>query len=884
MRPVSFPIRELKFPSGLRVVAQRDARAPLVGLFLVVGAGSTSDPVGKEGVAHYVEHLTFRSRPFEKASFRRLLSRAGAGRWNASTGFDDTVYYEIGASSALPQLLRLEGIRMLAPIANVPPATFAVELEVVKNELRQRNETSFTGEVLGSLQALVFPPSHPYARPVIGTRASLSAIQPEDVVSFLRAHYRPDNMTLLVIGDVDLDAIQRIAQQNLPTEMLAATAPVPVARRMPERAPEPPAPPASALVRKQAAVATPELWIGWSLPRAFDADAHTMILVTDAMDAELGGAEREDGDIASVSTALVPGQQASMYVCRVVLHQGAHPERSLEHVVNRLHRVWTDNPDATGSQGESYTLAVRKRSAVVDLLLEAEDLRRHGTQRALSAHFAQDVALYGRATASVTALEQNRVVDYAQRYLTRERARAALFSPPAGEGAQPEARSIETAPDDADPLPISLDAQRLRSVAPAPAIESYRQLTLPNGLRVVIGRHDGLPLASVGLTFHGGVAGADDPATARAAMMLAGPRVKRHGAPDVFGGRMHRYDRTNGVDYILEGAAGNVGIMLAIVAERLQSMTVDPGRLDAFRRDFLPYLQRADQKPELAAERAFRSALLAGHPYGRPATADAMGSLGASALQQWIDVTYTPRNAVLSVVGEIDPGEVERIVVEQFGAWKAANGDWPAPVALGPGPDAAARPSLVTTHWPAATQAQIRFGCLLPPARTPAIAVRHDLAAALLEARLNDKIREELGISYGVGVEARMVRGGTAYLELRGAVVSGQLDATLVVLRDALAQLASAPASDHLIAWQKLEVAQSMSLNYMTNTGIVRALLSSANVGFPPKTIVELPDDLSAATAAGVQEDFQRCTAGRPTLSIVGPEAAARDAFTKAWP
>ena len=127
MRDVSFPLRDLHFPSGLRVIVEEDHRAPVVGVFSLVGAGSTSDPPGKEGLAHYVEHLAFRSRPDGKNSVWSLIERAGAGAWNASTSLDETLYWDVGPKEALPSLLLLEGVRLLAPVSNITPEVAGVE-------------------------------------------------------------------------------------------------------------------------------------------------------------------------------------------------------------------------------------------------------------------------------------------------------------------------------------------------------------------------------------------------------------------------------------------------------------------------------------------------------------------------------------------------------------------------------------------------------------------------------------------------------------------------------------------------------------------------------------------------------------------------------------
>src|SRR4051812_33208532 len=187
LQPVNLPLRTFAFPSGLRVVVEKDTRTPLAGVFAVVGSGSSSDPKGKEGLAHYVEHLAFQSRPFGDLRFRDMLDAAGAITWNAFTDFDETTYYEIGPASGLPDLLRAEAVRLVIPVSNIPIAAQKVELEVVRNELRERNETGFVGAVFSRLQVALFPPGHPNASPIGGTHQSLSTLTKADVDEFAKA-------------------------------------------------------------------------------------------------------------------------------------------------------------------------------------------------------------------------------------------------------------------------------------------------------------------------------------------------------------------------------------------------------------------------------------------------------------------------------------------------------------------------------------------------------------------------------------------------------------------------------------------------------------------------------------------------------------------------
>src|SRR5216684_2554507 len=90
LKPVQFPLRTFALPSGLRIVVEKDSRTPLAGVFVVVGSGSSSDPAGKEGLAHYVEHLAFRTRAGGADSFWDQLDHSGGVDRNASTTFDST--------------------------------------------------------------------------------------------------------------------------------------------------------------------------------------------------------------------------------------------------------------------------------------------------------------------------------------------------------------------------------------------------------------------------------------------------------------------------------------------------------------------------------------------------------------------------------------------------------------------------------------------------------------------------------------------------------------------------------------------------------------------------------------------------------------------------
>src|SRR5262249_2930222 len=111
--------------------------------------------------------------------------------------------------------------------------------------------------------------------------------------------------------------------------------------RLPMDAPAPPAPPPQAKMDvHEHQVPTPMVVIGWSLPGGFRADSSFMHFVTQVLNAHLGGLSREDHDILEVGASLEEGANNSFVICEVILREGAHPEKSAEHVLNALSKLW----------------------------------------------------------------------------------------------------------------------------------------------------------------------------------------------------------------------------------------------------------------------------------------------------------------------------------------------------------------------------------------------------------------------------------------------------------------------------------------------------------------------------------------------------------------
>lgn len=196
--PLQYKHRVLQ--NGLEVYTVQDRTAPTVAIHVWYRVGSKHDPEGRSGFAHLFEHIMFKSTKNMPAEMLDRLTEDVGGFNNATTLEDATAYYEVVPSNYLETLLWAEADRLGA--LNVDEATFKSERDVVKEEFRYRVLSPPYGRLFYEIERNSFV-KHPYRRPGIGSIEDLDAATTEDVQSFHRTFYRPDNAILIVVGDFE---------------------------------------------------------------------------------------------------------------------------------------------------------------------------------------------------------------------------------------------------------------------------------------------------------------------------------------------------------------------------------------------------------------------------------------------------------------------------------------------------------------------------------------------------------------------------------------------------------------------------------------------------------------------------------------------------------
>jgi zinc protease len=202
-----------KLPNGLEVILHEDHSTPIVAVDTWYHVGSGDEQVGRTGFAHLFEHIMFMgSQNVPVGAFDQMLEAAGANN-NGSTTEDRTNYYETLPSNALQLALWLDADRMgfLLPTMDLPKVN--LQRDVVKNERRQRVDNQPYGRADEIILAALYPKSHPYSWPVIGSMADLSAASLADVQNFFRTYYAPNNATLAIAGDFDPATVKKMVAQ-----------------------------------------------------------------------------------------------------------------------------------------------------------------------------------------------------------------------------------------------------------------------------------------------------------------------------------------------------------------------------------------------------------------------------------------------------------------------------------------------------------------------------------------------------------------------------------------------------------------------------------------------------------------------------------------------
>jgi zinc protease len=274
VRPPKLNFTTHTLSNGLQVILLEDHAAPVINLQVWYHVGAKDEHPGHTGFAHLFEHLMFKGSAHVVPDEHSRIIEAAGGFDNASTYDDYTNFFETFPSNYLERVLWLEADRMGS--LNVDEANFKSERQVVEEERRVRVDNQPYGLLEEDLRAAAFT-VHGYHHTPIGSIADLDKSTIEDVRNFFNTFYKPNNATLIIVGDFKSDEALGWAKKYF-EGIPASTKPIPRIDT-----PEPAQTEERVLNKSYSNTPLPAVVIGYKIPARYAPDAYPLDLAANIL-------------------------------------------------------------------------------------------------------------------------------------------------------------------------------------------------------------------------------------------------------------------------------------------------------------------------------------------------------------------------------------------------------------------------------------------------------------------------------------------------------------------------------------------------------------------------------------------------------------------------
>jgi len=274
VRPPELPFTTHKLANGLEVILLEEHTVPVVNLQIWYHVGGKDELPGHTGFAHLFEHLMFKGSAHVGPDEHSRIIEAAGGFDNAETGDDTTNFFETFPSNYLERVLWLEADRLGS--LNVDEANFKSERQVVEEERRVRVDNQPYGSIEEDLRASAFT-VHGYHHTPIGSIADLDQATLQDVRDFFNTYYKPNNATLVIVGDFNSE--QALAWTRQYFEGIP-----PSSKPIPRRdTPEPPQTAERVVDKSYTNTPLPAVVIGYKIPARYSPDAYPLDLAANIL-------------------------------------------------------------------------------------------------------------------------------------------------------------------------------------------------------------------------------------------------------------------------------------------------------------------------------------------------------------------------------------------------------------------------------------------------------------------------------------------------------------------------------------------------------------------------------------------------------------------------
>lgn len=865
------PLEDYYLDNGLRVILARDDSAPVVAVNLTYHVGGANDPEGRSGFAHLFEHMMFYgSAHVKQGEFDKYLTEIGAD-FNAYTADDKTVYYATAPAHELPRILWLESDRMDSLL--VDQQAFDTERQVVIEEYNQRVANAAYGFALRRFDVLPFLGYPPYERPTIGNVDDLNAATLEDVQRFHETYYAPNNATLVIVGDIDIEQTKLLVDAYF--SRIASARPVtPILERypMPASFPE---------LREDE---TTRCQIGYEeviidplaeLPRllasvvtvpSFSEDAYAL----DLLGSILGSGESSRFQQRLVRTGLATAAFAGLNESRLgvaVMQFGITPAAG-QAITDTYPLLRTELQDVVENGVTEAELARAKQRVVLsaitsfrgDVADTAEWLQDAALRLDDPAQLPAEIARYQDVTvADIQRVAQTYLCDRPLNLVTvlKEGKAVTATAPDLMIEAPP------LPPDPRDQLPPGV-VNRYSVPASLPSDElsvpEFVTFTLANGLQAIFVEQHKTPQVNLSLYVGGSEPAlpADQQGVAQlmAALLTKGTTTRTAAelaeTIEGVGGTLNASALSELTGVFASGPSTETALIFDLLADVARNPAFPEDQFTVERDRLLNNMRFDTSNPNTLANRQFNRAVYPGHPYSFYRTPASVNAITTDSLRAFHETFYHPSNALLVIVGDLTVAGARAATEQAFGDWAA--GTTPAFLNYPP-VSRPTKPAIYLVDRPNSEQSSLRIGNLALRANDPdryAFEVGNTvLGGSGLASRLNKNLREEKGYTYGVysGFTRRQDRGAFIVSGDVGTAVTG--DAVKEILYELNRIRSTGVTTDELAEAQGMLVGQ-FTMRIADPAALAEELAVRSLYGIPLDEIRTRIGALEAVTTTAV--------------------------------
>ncbi|MCW5768003.1 MAG: insulinase family protein [Phycisphaeraceae bacterium] len=852
----SVPYERYQLDNGMTVILHQDRSLPLAALNLWYRVGSKDEPKGRSGFAHLFEHLMFMGTERVPDNQFDLIMESGGGSNNATTSYDRTNYFQSGPSSLLPTLLWLEADRLEDIGRMMTQEKLDLQRDVVRNERRQSYENAPYGRSYLIATQLMFPESHPYHIPTIGTHQDLEAATVHDVQDFFASFYVPSNISMSIVGDFDPEEIKPIIESLFAD--LPAGAPTPGKIAPPARL--------DRVVRYTTLdkVQLPLISIWY----------HSPAIYTD------GNAE-----VDLLAQILTDGKSSRLYK-RLVMDEGIAAEVEAYQDSNLLGSVLALNvyamPDA--DLGRLETLIDEEISTLLESGPSPDELERFKASRELEMLGSMQDVL-SRADALNAYQFYFGEPDSFKRDLDRYRnATPESVRRWAAQVLTPDARLIgRILPETPDRLPSARDSQPDEPAGSPWMPPSPDSFALSNGITVLHFHKPSIPLVYITTLFAPG-APIDDPA--RPGLTTLAADMLDEGAADLdaigFADAVSSLGATFDAAASVETAHASMTVIkrnadraIPLLADALIRPSLQPEDWARVRTLHIENLRQQDDNPQIVAARVANRALFGdSSPYGRPlsGTRQSVESISIENVTSKVHQIFRPEHATILIAGDITRDEARQALERAFGVWTVPAAE-PLPKSPIADADSPSGLKVLLVDRPGAVQTVVRFAMPAPPYDSPARAVNtmiNTLFGGSFTSRLNQNLRERNGYTYGA-------RSSISPFRTRGMLTAGaaiRADATGPAVAEFLKEfdaLRNATIDQSELAKSRETVKADLVESYQGLAGLLANATRPLAVGMSYEAIAKDLLELDTITVDAINKAAARAVdLDRAVLVLVG--------------